>query len=80
MQAQGKGANGTPSGGNISGLRGLISLAPEQRRKPSKNERAAARNELDKYDEMDWDDRMDSKPELHDSQKPIWTSASSNDT
>ena len=51
---------------------------PETQQKMSKGERNAARNELDKFAQMNWDDSMDSKAELQDPK--LWISDASSST
>ena len=53
--------------------------APEQKqRKPSKQERAAARNELDRFNPMDWGEQHESFRELQD--PSLWVSDTNDQT
>lgn len=51
---------------------------PEASNKPTKGERNASRNELDKYAAMNWDDANDSTAELQDPK--LWISDASSPT
>ena len=58
----------------IVGLRG--NFVPEQQAKPTPQQRAAARNELDRYSQMNWPDQDDSHAELQD--PALWVSDTNN--
>ena len=47
----------------------------EQKKKPTKQERAAARNELDRYDPMHWEKEYESFSELNSA--ALWVSDTS---
>ena len=70
MQAQGS--------SSIVGLRNNFQQVPEQQAKPTPQQRAAARNELDKYIPMNWDDQFDSHTELQN--QDFWVTDANNPT
>ena len=69
-------ATGSSSATAIAGLRGNYMKVAEQPAKPTKQERAASRNELDRYMPMNWSDSEDSRAELNDHN--FWVSDASN--
>lgn len=63
---------------SIVGLKGNFMQTPDQQVKPTPQQRAAARNELDRYSAMNWGDELDSHAELQDAS--LWVSDANNPT